>query len=182
MRGDPFIIAAVRLDVGAGCNSVCRAAMPLAAKLAAELRLRTISHDEAPASDFFRAISGGKSDAPHLTAFESHVDGPVPFGLSNASIDRNLPNGVIEFKARGGAAVIGQVAAWPAQVESLSKPGSSQPVVTRPALQEITQAKLVELSDRPRGETVTARLVTRKGLGIGEQHIKACAGSPRGSG
>ena len=177
-----LVVAATRLDVAARCDAVRRIAMPLAAELATELRTGAVSDDKPTTGDRLcagRCLHPHRRDATRSIALD--VDSPRTFKRSSSRIERYLANGVVQFHARGGTAVVGQIAAGPGEVEELAESRGAQTAVAGAPFEPIREAQGVELRDRAGGEPVTTRLVARKCLGVKEDGVHAGARRP-GSG
>ena len=182
VRRDPLVIAAARLDVAAGGHAVRRVAMPLAAEHAAELRACAVSDDQAAAGDLAYAVTRLDGDRRDAVAVARDIDRTRTLDGLRSRVEGDLTDRVIEFQARGGTAVVREIAAGPGQVEELVESGRPQPAIAGAALEPATETEGGQLCDGARSEAVTAGLVAGELLGVEEHGVEAGAGAPRSGG
>ena len=97
--GDPWVVASVALDVAAGGHAVDGAAVPHTSEFSSQLGFRAIGHDEALAADLaLLSLARRKGDRGDLRGVERDGDGAVALDRGRARIDRDLPDGCIEFE------------------------------------------------------------------------------------
>ena len=156
--------------------------MPFATECAAQLRARTVGHDQASARDLAHALPGLDRDGRYAVSASGDVDGAGTFDGCRASVESDLPDGRIELETGRSTAVVGQVAPGPGEIEELPEAGGPQAAIASAAFEPGRESQGIELGDGAGGEAVAAGLVARELLGVEEHGVQAGARRPRRGG
>ncbi|NDA60057.1 MAG: hypothetical protein EBY56_09145 [Actinobacteria bacterium] len=108
VAGDPGIVAATGGDVGAGGDTVGRAAVPFAAEHSPELAAHTVGDDQPVAVNTPGVLlcvgENNSNDATVLVAID--ITGPQALDGCDAGFQGDLADGVVKLEPRRSASVV----------------------------------------------------------------------------
>ena len=153
--------------------------MPLPAQHPAQRRSGAVGDDELTHADLLPVVELQRAHPAGGVVL--HVDSFDAQQHLRAGVGRDLPDPVVEFGARHGAAGGRERRPGPPDLALGAEPGHAQTVMADPALEPLTEPELTQLRDGPWSQAVAAGLVPGELRGVDDQDVPAPARCPGGS-